>query len=144
MIAVYKLLFKDGSYYIGSSSQLQRRLDYHKRTMQKGYHSNPLIQAKYKELGVPQIITLKVLKETDDLLAWEQQFLELEQDKSLCLNRMRAKQAVEPKPKKYSGMSSRTQNLLKEDTLALQQRAKQAQQVREQERLKLEYPHLFK
>ncbi len=51
-IGIYRLLFSDGSFYVGRSSNIEKRFNTHKCDLKQGKSNKKLI-AKYIELGEP-------------------------------------------------------------------------------------------
>lgn len=54
---IYKLKFRDGSFYIGKSNNLSRRAEQHWRSLEKGTHAKAL-QAAYDRAGEPEFYVL--------------------------------------------------------------------------------------
>lgn len=50
-IHVYRLVFPDGSYYVGSTRDLPARMTHHKSEMNNGRHPNSRVLEKWKEFG---------------------------------------------------------------------------------------------
>ena len=71
---IYKIEnIKTHKCYIGSSNNVQRRLQTHKRELDAGSHNNLLLQRDYKEFGASSFTFLIILKDIpeDMLLAYE-------------------------------------------------------------------------
>lgn len=85
-VGIYKIEFKDSSFYIGKSSTIERRIYEHSSKLAKGLHYNILIQKKYDEY---KDFTYQVLEECniEQLTAREQGYLdEIDYTSEKCLN----------------------------------------------------------
>lgn len=71
---IYKLHFKDGSYYIGKSVDLTRRKDEHFRSLKLNKHFNENVQFTYLACGFPEFIVLETCS-IDKLDNLEQEYL---------------------------------------------------------------------
>jgi len=71
---IYKLHFKDGSYYIGKSVDLTRRKDEHFRSLKLNKHVNANVQFTYLACGFPEFIVLETCS-IDKLDNLEQEYL---------------------------------------------------------------------
>lgn len=85
-VGIYRIEFKDSSFYIGKSSNIERRIYEHSSKLAKGLHYNILIQKKYGEY---KDFTYQVLEECsiEQLTAREQGYLdEIDYTSEKCLN----------------------------------------------------------
>lgn len=88
---IYRLVFPDGSYYIGSTFlDLEKRLYYHKC---KHYTETSRVYAKWREVG-RNAVTIELLTEVEgdrlDLETIEDEYLLSCLDDEQCLNKKRA------------------------------------------------------
>lgn len=60
---VYKLLFKDGSYYIGSTKDIRGRVATHRWGLQNGRHKNTAMQEKYNKGNNFTLVVVEYLEE---------------------------------------------------------------------------------
>ena len=75
---IYKIEnMKNHKCYIGSSNNVQRRLQTHKRELDAGSHNNLLLQKEYKEFGASSFSFIILIKDipSDMLLAYEKCFM---------------------------------------------------------------------
>jgi hypothetical protein len=57
---IYSLIFADTSVYIGQSSNLEKRIGRHLKTLEDGVHHNKNVQQRYIKLGPPRVEILEL------------------------------------------------------------------------------------
>lgn len=83
---IYKLVWGSGHYYIGKSSDIDRRYMEHIRNLERLKHSNIRVSRCYKKHGKP---VLELIELCDEDLAYKVERIYLDksrQDCKLCLN----------------------------------------------------------
>lgn len=83
---VYKLVWQSGHYYIGKSSDIDRRFIEHTKKMQNGNHSNVRVTRCYKKHGMPHLELLKECHEDDAYKVEREQINICREDHKMCLN----------------------------------------------------------
>lgn len=76
MIAVYAIYNKiKGKYYIGSTTNYEKRIECHLKSLCNGTHSNKMMQKDYNNLDDFQGFLLKELNTETELESWENYFI---------------------------------------------------------------------
>ena len=83
---IYKIVFTNNSYYIGSASNVRARCMGHVSKLKNKKHENPIMQSVF--LKYPQNIIFEVIKivKKEDLLIDEQVHLNFNYGNKLCIN----------------------------------------------------------
>lgn len=69
---IYKLEFADGSFYIGSSHQLRRRIVSHRKDLRLSLHNNRKMQKAFDSCQRNFNVKILLLCDRKELLKWEQ------------------------------------------------------------------------
>jgi len=73
---IYKITnTKNGKFYIGSSVNIQKRWNAHKRALRKNKHENILLQRSWNKYG-EEYFQFEIIEETNDVLLQEQHYLD--------------------------------------------------------------------
>jgi predicted GIY-YIG superfamily endonuclease len=80
---VYKILFANGAFYLGSSCQAQCRFNAHKSLVRKDRHTKTLRGQNFEGA---QLLTLSLCTSETEALAKEASFIGAEKENPLCLN----------------------------------------------------------
>jgi predicted GIY-YIG superfamily endonuclease len=82
---IYRLVWQDGSFYIGSSCNFANRWKVHRHSMVTGTRINPKVLAKYESHGLPKFEVID-LCERSELADKEAALLNAHIGSILCLN----------------------------------------------------------
>lgn len=86
MFQVYQLSFSNGSYYIGSTSNLKRRISAHRRSCLGNKPTNKRLSHTWRKWGEPSIILMGTYDEAQNMLDAEQFYLNVSIGDKDCLN----------------------------------------------------------
>jgi predicted GIY-YIG superfamily endonuclease len=85
--SVYRLVFPDGSYYVGVSSDPSKRFESHLYYLRRSSHGNAKVQAAYELHGDPTLLVCARGMSREDALWFERETTRDFNTNPLCLNR---------------------------------------------------------
>ena len=86
MIAVYKLIFEDGKYYVGRTSNLERRKNEHYRQLRNKRHPNNFVQSSYDKYGDYKF-EYEECKSIEEAKEKEQYYLDVDYENTLNISK---------------------------------------------------------
>ena len=84
--STYRLVFEDGTFYVGSTKNTYRRFHHHKSRCKIGTHRNNKLQTAWRTFGEPDLQVLNYYASKEEALEAEQELLNEYFGTDECLN----------------------------------------------------------